>query len=155
MNDTVFKQQLYDVDPEETAEWVDSLDRVLESGGPERARFLLRKVLKRARMQHLGIEAIQTPYINTISPEQEPAFPGDEEMEKRIRRIVRWNAMAMVARANHRYPGIGGHLSTYASAAALYEAGFNHFFHGWVDGGADQVVYLGHAASGIYARAFV
>ena len=106
-------------------------------------------------MQHLGIEVVQTPYINTISPEQEPVFPGDEEMEKRIRRIVRWNAMAMVTRANHRYPGIGGHLSTYASAAALYEVGFNHFFRGKADGGGDQIFFQGHAAPGIYARAFL
>ncbi|MGZ6028738.1 MAG: pyruvate dehydrogenase (acetyl-transferring), homodimeric type [Myxococcaceae bacterium] len=155
MNNALFKQQLYDLDPEETAEWIESLDHVLETEGPERAKFLLRKVLKRARMQHLGIDVIQTPYINTISPEQEPAFPGDEEMEKRIRRIVRWNAMAMVARANHRYPGIGGHLSTYASAAALYEVGFNHFFRGRADGGGDQIYYQGHAAPGIYARAFL
>jgi pyruvate dehydrogenase E1 component len=155
MSDTAFKQQLYDVDPQETKEWVESLDHVLETEGPERARFLLRKVLKRARMQHLGIEVIQTPYINTISPEQEPAFPGDEEMEKRIRRIVRWNAMAMVTRANHRYPGLGGHLSTYASAAALYEVGFNHFFRASADGSGDQIYYQGHAAPGIYARAFL
>jgi pyruvate dehydrogenase E1 component len=155
MNDTAFKKQLYDIDPEETEEWIESLDSVLEAYGPERARFLLRKVLKRARMQHLGIEVIQTPYINTISPEQEPDFPGNEQMEKRIRRIVRWNAMAMVTRANHRYPGIGGHLSTYASAAALYEVGFNHFFRGRADGGGDQVYYQGHAAPGIYARAFL
>jgi pyruvate dehydrogenase E1 component len=155
MNDTAFKQQLYDADPRETAEWIESLDRVLETEGPERAKFLLRKVLKRARMQHLGIEAIQTPYINTISPEQEPSFPGDEEMEKRIRRIVRWNAMAMVTRANHRDPGIGGHISTYASAATLYEVGFNHFFRGKAAGSGDQVYYQGHAAPGMYARAFV
>ncbi len=155
MNDTTFKLQLYDTDPQETAEWIESLDHVLSSAGPERAKFILRKVLKRARMQHLGIEAIQTPYINTISPEQEPAFPGDEEMEKRIRRIVRWNAMAMVTRANHRDPGIGGHLSTYASAAALYEVGFNHFFRGKEDGSGDQVYYQGHAAPGMYARAFL
>jgi pyruvate dehydrogenase E1 component len=155
MNDTAFKHQLYDIDPEETAEWIESLDSVLKAHGPERARFLLRKVLKRARMQHLGMELIQTPYINTISPEQEPAFPGDEAMEKRIRRIVRWNAMAMVTRANHRYPGIGGHLSTYASAAALYEVGFNHFFRGRAEGGGDQIYYQGHAAPGIYARAFL
>ncbi|HVN77081.1 MAG TPA: pyruvate dehydrogenase (acetyl-transferring), homodimeric type [Thermoanaerobaculaceae bacterium] len=155
MNETAFKQQLYDVDPQETSEWVESLDRVLASEGPERAKFLLRKVLKRARMQHLGLEVIQTPYINTISPEQEPAFPGDEEMEKRIRRIVRWNAMAMVTRANHRDPGIGGHLSTYASAAALYEVGFNHFFRGKADGSGDQIYYQGHAAPGMYARAFL
>ena len=148
MDDTAFKQQLYDADPRETSEWIESLDHVLETAGPERAKFLLRKVLKRARMQHLGIEVIQTPYINTISPEQEPAFPGDEEMEKRIRRIVRWNAMAMVTRANHRYPGIGGHISTYASAAALYEVGFNHFFRGKADGSGDQIYYQGHAAPG-------
>ncbi|HNX49389.1 MAG TPA: pyruvate dehydrogenase (acetyl-transferring), homodimeric type [Thermoanaerobaculaceae bacterium] len=151
----LFKQQLFDADPEETQEWVDALDGVLETGGPERARFLLRRVLKRARMQHLGIDVIETPYINTISSEQEPAFPGDEEMEKRIRRIVRWNAMAMVTRANHRSPGLGGHLSTYASAASLYEVGFNHFFRGKAAGSGDQIYYQGHAAPGIYARAFL
>ena len=155
MDETAFKHQLYDIDPGETREWIESLDSVFETEGPERARFLLRKILKRARMQHLGIEVVQTPYINTISPEQEPEFPGDEEMEKRIRRIVRWNAMAMVTRANHRYPGIGGHLSTYASAAALYEVGFNHFFRGKADGGGDQVYYQGHAIPGIYARAYL
>ncbi len=153
--DDVFKQQLYDSDPGETAEWIEALDRVVAERGSERARFLLRKVLKRARMQDLGIEVIQTPYINTISPEQEPPFPGDEEMEKRIRRIVRWNAMAMVTRANRRHPGIGGHLSTYASAAALYEVGFNHFFRGAADGSGDQLFIQGHAAPGIYARAFL
>jgi pyruvate dehydrogenase E1 component len=150
-----FKQQLHDSDPEETREWIDSLDAVIERGGSARAQFLLRKVLKRARMQHLGLELIQTPYINTISPEQEPEFPGDEEMEKRIRRIVRWNAMAMVTRANHRFPGLGVHISTYASAAALYEVGFNHFFRGKADGSGDQIFYQGHAAPGIYARAFL
>jgi pyruvate dehydrogenase E1 component len=150
-----FKQQLYDADPQETQEWVESLDWVLDSQGPERAKFLLRRVLKRARMQHLGMELIQTPYINTVSPEQEARFPGDEEMERRIRRIVRWNAMAMVTRANHRHPGIGGHLSTYASAAALYEVGFNHFFRGKNGDSGDQVFYQGHAAPGIYARAFL
>jgi len=155
MEHMLFKQQLFDADPEETQEWVDALDGVLETGGPERARFLLRRVLKRARMQHLGIDVIETPYINTISSEQEPAFPGDEEMEKRIRRIVRWNAMAMVTRANHRSPGLGGHLSTYASAASLYEVGFNHFFRGKAAGSGDQIYYQGHAAPGIYARAFL
>jgi pyruvate dehydrogenase E1 component len=155
MNDASFKQQLFDADPQETSEWVESLDAVLAEEGPERARFILRKVLKRARMQHLGLELIQTPYINTISPEQEVPFPGDEEMEKRIRRIVRWNAMAMVTRGNHRTPGLGGHLSTYASAAALYEVGFNHFFRGKADGSGDQIFYQGHAAPGIYARAFL
>jgi len=150
-----FKDQLFDADPQETREWIESLDAVLEDEGRARAQFLLRKVLKRARMQHLGIELIQTPYINTISGEQEPAFPGDEAMEKRIRRIVRWNAMAMVSRANSRHNGIGGHLSTYASAAALYEVGFNHFFRGKDAGAGDQVYYQGHAAPGVYARLYL
>jgi pyruvate dehydrogenase E1 component len=153
--DRRFKHQLYDSDPEETEEWIESLDRVIQKDGPNRARFLLRKVLKRARMQDLGLELIRTPYINTISPEQEPEFPGDERMEKRIRRIVRWNAMAMVTRANERYPGLGGHLSTYASAASLVEVGFNHFFRGKANGSGDQVFFQGHAAPGIYARAFL
>jgi pyruvate dehydrogenase E1 component len=153
--DRRFKHQLYDSDPEETEEWIESLDRVIQKDGPNRARFLLRKVLKRARMQDLGLELIRTPYINTISPEQEPEFPGDERMEKRIRRIVRWNAMAMVTRANERYPGLGGHLSTYASAASLVEVGFNHFFKGKANGSGDQVFFQGHAAPGIYARAFL
>lgn len=154
--ETHFKRQLADADPQETQEWIESLDAVAASAGPLRAAFLLRKLLKRARMLGLGIEPIQTPYINTISPEQEPPFPGDEAMEKRIRRIVRWNAMAMVSRANKHYPGIGGHLSTYASAAALYEVGFNHFFRGKNHpGGGDQVFIQGHAAPGIYSRAFL
>ncbi|MGQ9496522.1 MAG: pyruvate dehydrogenase (acetyl-transferring), homodimeric type [Thermoanaerobaculaceae bacterium] len=154
--ETHFKKQLADADPKETQEWVESLDAVVSQAGPLRAAFLLRKLLKRARMLGLGIEPMQTPYINTISPEQEPEFPGDEAMEKRIRRIIRWNAMAMVSRANKHYPGIGGHLSTYASAAALYEVGFNHFFRGkGHPGGGDQVFFQGHAAPGIYSRAFL
>jgi pyruvate dehydrogenase E1 component len=108
-------------------------------------------------MLHVGLPPlVQTRYINTISPEQEPDFPGDERMEKRIRRIIRWNAVVMVARANKIYPGIGGHLATYASSASLYEVGFNHFFHGKDDGFAgDQIFYQGHAAPGIYARAYL
>jgi len=154
--DRTFKHHLYDIDPEETNEWIESLDRVLEKDGPNRARFLLRKILKRARMQDLGLELVRTPYFNTIPPELEPEFPGDEAMEKRIRRIVRWNAMAMVSRANSRFAGLGGHLSTYASAASLYEVGFNHFFRGkrGNDPG-DQIYFQGHAAPGIYARAFL
>ena len=155
MDETSFKRQLPDGDPGETGEWVEALDRIVASEGSERAKFVLRKVLKRARSLGLGLEPIQTPYINTISPEQEAPFPGDEEMEKRIRRIVRWNAMAMVTRANNRHAGLGGHISTYASAAALYEVGFNHFFRGRDGGFGDQVFVQGHAAPGIYARAFL
>jgi len=154
-----FKHQLPDIDERETAEWLESLDQVVGEEGQSRARFLMFKLLKRARQLHVGLPPLtQTRYINTISPEQEPFFPGDEALEHRIRRIVRWNAVAMVLRANNRFAGIGGHLSTYASAASLYEVGFNHFFRGkdGEDGSAgDQVFYQGHAAPGMYARAFL
>src|SRR5881398_175609 len=152
-----FKHQLPDIDPQETQEWVDSLDALVKQSGGDRARFVLYKLLKRARQLQIGLPPLtQTRYINTISPEQEPYFPGDEEMELRIRRIIRWNAVAMVVRANHHYEGIGGHLATYASAASLYEVGFNHFFRGKDDGSSgDQIFFQGHAAPGIYARAFV
>src|SRR5256885_1719852 len=152
-----FKHQLPDIDPQETQEWIESLDALVKQSGGDRARFVLYKLLKRARMLHVGLPPLtQTRYINTISPEQEPYFPGDEEMELHIRRLIRWNAVAMVVRANHHYEGIGGHLATYASAASLYEVGFNHFFRGKDDGqSGDQVYYQGHAAPGIYARAFL
>ena len=152
-----FKHQLPDIDPDETQEWLESLDQVVEQSGETRARFLVYKLLKRARQLQIGLPPLtQTRYINTISPEQEPFFPGDEEIERRIRRLIRWNAAAMVLRANSRFSGIGGHLATYASAASLYEVGFNHFFRGKDDGQpGDQIFYQGHAAPGIYARAFL
>jgi pyruvate dehydrogenase E1 component len=152
-----FKHQLPDIDPDETQEWIDSLDQIVDDEGEIRARFLMFKLLKRARQRHVGLPSLtQTRYINTISPEQEPFFPGDETLERRIRRLIRWNAVAMVLRANTRYPGIGGHLATYASAASLYEVGFNHFFKGKdAPGGGDQIFFQGHAAPGMYARAFL
>jgi pyruvate dehydrogenase E1 component len=152
-----FKHQLPDIDPDETQEWMESLDQVVGQSGETRARFLVYKLLKRARQLQIGLPPLtQTRYINTISPEQEPFFPGDEEIERRIRRLIRWNAVAMVLRANNRFSGIGGHLATYASAASLYEVGFNHFFRGKDDGQpGDQVFSQGHAAPGIYARAFL
>ncbi|MEK6192022.1 MAG: pyruvate dehydrogenase (acetyl-transferring), homodimeric type [Chloroflexota bacterium] len=151
-----FKHQLPDQDPTETEEWLESLDAVVEQAGPERARFILYRLLKRARQLQVGLPPLtQTRYVNTISTEQEPPFPGDEAMELRIRRMIRWNALVMVLRANTRFEGIGGHLSTYASAASLYEVGFNHFFRGWDDGPGDLVYFQGHAAPGIYARAFL
>src|SRR3954447_18277211 len=152
-----FKHQLPDIDTAETDDWIHSLDDVVDQEGETRARFLLYKLLKRARQLQVGLPPLtNTRYINTISPEQEPTFPGDEAMERRIRRLIRWNAVAMVLRANNRYSGIGGHLATYASAATLYEVGFNWFFKGRDDGGpGDQVFYQGHAAPGIYARAFL
>ena len=152
-----FKHQLPDIDPEETEDWLSSLDQVVAQEGEMRARFLMYKLLKRARQLQIGLPPLtQTRYINTISPEQEPSFPGDEELERRIRRLIRWNAVAMVLRANNQFSGIGGHLATYASAATLYEVGFNHFFKGKDgEGSGDQIFYQGHAAPGIYARAFL
>src|SRR3989454_11697548 len=116
-----FKHQLPDIDPEETQEWIESLDELVRIAGTERARFVLYKLLKRARMLHVGLPPLtQTRYINTISPEQEPPFPADEEMEPRIRRMIRWNAVAMVVRANHHFEGIGGPPAAYRSAPAPY-----------------------------------
>jgi pyruvate dehydrogenase E1 component len=152
-----FKRQLPDADPDETAEWLAALEDVVRNQGHERADFLLRRVLKRARQLKVGLPGlVQSRYINTISTEQEPNFPGDEDMELRIRRIIRWNAAVMVVRANKHEAGIGGHLSTYASSASLYEVGFNHFFRGKDDADTgDQIFFQGHAAPGMYARAFL
>jgi pyruvate dehydrogenase E1 component len=152
-----YSHQLPDTDPEETAEWVDSFDAVLDAKGKVRARFLLMNLLERARAQQVGFPAtVSTPYVNTIPPDQEPWFPGDEHVERRIRAFIRWNAAVMVVRANHRSEGIGGHLATYASSASLYEVGFNHFFRGKDSGkSGDQVYFQGHAAPGVYARAFL
>jgi pyruvate dehydrogenase E1 component len=157
IQDEDFKRQLPDRDPTETEDWVDSLDSIVATDGADRAQFILYRLLKRARQLNIGLPSLtQTRYINTISPEQEPSFPGDEQMELRIRRMVRWNAVAMVLRANSKSSGIGGHLATYASAASLYEVGFNHFFRGKdAPGMGDQVYFQGHAAPGIYARAFL
>jgi pyruvate dehydrogenase E1 component len=152
-----FSHQLPDIDPEETAEWIDSFDAVVETQGKTRARYLLMRLLERAQAAQVGFPAtVSTPYINTIPREAEPWFPGDEHMERRIRAYIRWNAAVMVTRANHRSEGIGGHLATYASSASLYEVGFNHFFRGKDDGTAgDQVFFQGHASPGIYARAYL
>ena len=149
--------QLPDIDPEETAEWIDSFDAVVEAQGRPRARFLLMKILERARASQVDFPAtVSTPYVNSIPRDQEPWFPGDEHLERRIRAYIRWNAAVMVTRANQRSEGIGGHLATYASSASLYEVGFNHFFRGKSDGGfGDMVFFQGHASPGIYARAFV
>ncbi|MBK7581672.1 MAG: pyruvate dehydrogenase (acetyl-transferring), homodimeric type [Myxococcales bacterium] len=134
------------------------MESVVQTSGLNRAQYLLKRVLENARRHRiLPPGPLASDYVNTISVDAEPAFPGDEMMEKRIRRIVRWNAVAMVHRANVKFPGIGGHLSTYASSASLYEIGFNHFFQGKdLDGSAgDLIYYQGHAAPGIYARAFL
>jgi pyruvate dehydrogenase E1 component len=149
--------QLPDTDPGETQEWLDSLDSVVIGHGPNRARYLLARLLERAQQSHVSFpEVVSTPYVNTIPFDDEPWFPGDEHLERRIRAYIRWNAAVMVTRANHESDGIGGHLSTFASSAALYEVGFNHFFRGKADGTpGDHVYFQGHAAPGIYARAFL
>ena len=149
--------QLYDSDAGETAEWMDAFDDVVEAHGRTRARYLLLRLLEQARAKNVDFPAtVSTPYVNTIPTDREPQFPGDEDIERRIRAFIRWNAAVMVVRANARSASIGGHLSTYASSAALYEVGFNHFFHGKDDGAAgDQVFFQGHGSPGIYARAFV
>ncbi len=148
--------QLPDNDPGETQEWLDSLDSVVEVHGKNRARYLLARLLERAQETHVNFgETVTTPYVNTIPSEDEPWFPGDEHLERRIRAYIRWNAAVMVTRANHEAEGIGGHLSTFASSASLYEIGFNHFFRGKDNGTVgDHVYFQGHAAPGIYARAF-
>ncbi|HWC24004.1 MAG TPA: pyruvate dehydrogenase (acetyl-transferring), homodimeric type [Flexivirga sp.] len=149
--------QLPDIDPEETQEWLDSLDGIIADGGKTRARYVMLKLLERSREKQIGVPSLTaTDYINTISPEAEPWFPGDEEVERRYRAWMRWNAAMMVHRAQRPGVGVGGHISTYASAATLYEVGFNHFFRGKDHpGGGDQVFIQGHASPGIYSRAFL
>jgi pyruvate dehydrogenase E1 component len=155
--DRTVSSQLPDPDPTETQEWRESLDGVVDHRGTHRARDLMLSVLQRARERRVGVPGLHhTDYINTIPPGSEPAFPGDERVERRIRAYIRWNAAIMVHRAQRPGIGVGGHISTYASAASLYEVGFNHFFRGHdADGGGDQIYFQGHAAPGIYARAFL
>ena len=141
----------------ETREWLESLEFVLRNSGPERVKQLLHDLDTYAH--EAGVElpfTANTPYVNTIPKDQEPKFPGGREIERRIKSLIRWNAMAMVVRANKLDPGIGGHISTYASAATLYEIGFNHFFKGKDNNNqGDQIYFQGHASPGIYARAYL
>ncbi|PRX92482.1 pyruvate dehydrogenase (acetyl-transferring), homodimeric type [Allonocardiopsis opalescens] len=149
--------QLPDIDPGETNEWLESFDTVVGTRGRTRARYVMLRLLERAREQQVGVPGLRsTDYINTIPPEREPWFPGDEYVERRIRAYIRWNAAIMVSRANRPELSVGGHMATYASSASLYEVGFNHFFRGKDHGeSGDQVFIQGHASPGIYARAFL
>jgi pyruvate dehydrogenase E1 component len=154
------KVQEYDVEEiieAETREWLQSLNYVIENEGAERVIHILRQLQIRAQAAGVKLPfTANTPYVNTIRPEDQPTYPGSREIERRIKSIIRWNAMAMVVRANREESGIGGHISTYASAATLYEVGFNHFFKGTgKDHTGDQVYFQGHAAPGIYSRAFI
>jgi pyruvate dehydrogenase E1 component len=149
--------QLPDSDPQETAEWIESLDGLVDSQGTERAQYIMRSLLQRAGARSVGVPMVTTTdYVNTIPVDKEPEFPGDEEVERRYRAWMRWNAAIMVHRAQRPGIGVGGHISTYAGAATLYEVGFNHFFRGKDHpGGGDQVFFQGHASPGMYARAFL
>ncbi|HNQ22005.1 MAG TPA: pyruvate dehydrogenase (acetyl-transferring), homodimeric type [Phycisphaerae bacterium] len=148
---------LTDTDPAETQDWIDSLRGVAQAAGVQRAQYLLARLIAWGQQHNIVAPfTAKTPYVNTIPPAEQPAYPGDREIERRIKSYVRWNAMAMVVRANRRSDGIGGHISTYASAATLLEVGFNHFFRGCTEEPAgDQVFFQGHAAPGIYARAYL
>ena len=149
--------QLPDIDPDETQEWLESLDKLIDDRGRARARYVMLKLLERSREKQVGVPALRsTDYINTIPPEREPWFPGDEDIERRVRAFIRWNAAVMVSGANRKGLEVGGHIATYQSSASLYEVGFNHFFKGHdAEGGGDQIYIQGHASPGIYARAFL
>ncbi|UUW89034.1 pyruvate dehydrogenase (acetyl-transferring), homodimeric type [Pimelobacter simplex] len=149
--------QLPDIDPDETQDWIDSFNALIDERGRERARYVMLRLLERAREAQVGVPALRsTDYINTIPPEREPWFPGDEDVERRIRAFIRWNAAVMVSSANRKGLEVGGHIATYQSSASLYEVGFNHFFRGKEHpGGGDQIFIQGHASPGIYARAYL
>lgn len=149
--------QVPDIDPTETGEWIESLDGLIDEAGGPRARYILLNLLKRARERNVAIPtSINTPYVNTIGVHEEPYFPGDEVMERKYRSWVRWNAAVLVTRAQRPEISVGGHISSYASVATLYEVGLNHFFRGKDHpGGGDQIFFQGHASPGVYARAFL
>lgn len=158
MGELKANDQAVDIDPSETAEWLGSLDYVLKTKGADRVRFLMDQLRDRAAVE--GVEVahdLNTPYVNTIPAAKQPPYPGNRELERRIKSIIRWNAMAMVVRANKRFDGLGGHISTFASSATLYEVAFNHFFKGrGEDGYSGDVIYFqGHASPGMYSRAFL
>ncbi|MCI0377880.1 MAG: pyruvate dehydrogenase (acetyl-transferring), homodimeric type, partial [Gemmataceae bacterium] len=144
-----------DADAAETKEWLDALGGVLLTQGQDRARYLISQLKAKAARNGVDVFTVHTPYVNTIPPERQAPFPGNRELERRIKSVLRWNAMAMVVRANKR-SGVGGHISTYASLATLYEVGFNHFFRGpEAPGGGDFIYFQGHSTPGIYARSFL
>ncbi|MEU2719365.1 pyruvate dehydrogenase (acetyl-transferring), homodimeric type [Streptomyces smyrnaeus] len=149
--------QVPDFDPEETQEWLDSLDAAVDERGRERARYLMLRLIERAREKRVAVpEMRSTDYVNTIATKDEPFFPGNEEIERKILNATRWNAAVMVSRAQRPGIGVGGHIATFASSASLYDVGFNHFFRGKDEGhGGDQIFFQGHASPGIYARAYL
>ncbi|MET0202825.1 MAG: pyruvate dehydrogenase (acetyl-transferring), homodimeric type, partial [Casimicrobiaceae bacterium] len=145
-----------DIDPQETREWLDALDGVLAAEGPDRAHFLIERLIDKARRSGAFMPfSANTAYLNTIPVDKQVRIPGDQNVEHMIRSVVRWNAMAMVVRAN-KHTNVGGHIASFASAATLYDVGFNHFWHAPSDQhGGDLVFFQGHSATGVYARAFM
>ena len=146
-----------DIDPSETKDWIDSLSAVIEKDGNDRAHFLIKELINKAYREGANIPYTQnTPYINTIPPEAEVKSNGDQNIERRIRSLIRWNAAAMVVRANKKFPELGGHIGTFASAATLYDVGMNHFWRAKNNRfGGDLIYFQGHSAPGMYARAFL
>jgi len=143
-----------DSDPLETREWIEALDALIAAEGSERATFLLRRLLQHARTRRVPLpQVLATPYINTIPLAEQPPYPGNLEIESRLSALVRWNALAMVVRANRESGELGGHIASYASAADLFEVGFNHFFKAGQAG--DLVYFQPHSAPGVYARAYL
>ncbi len=146
-----------DIDAAETSEWLEAVDAVVEHDGPDRARQILARAVQRAELAGSGpIASITTPYVNTIPVAREAKLPSDPAIERRLRSIIRWNAMAMVVRANKTSSELGGHIASFQSLATLYEVGYNHFWHAPSDDhGGDLVYFQGHSSPGNYARAFL
>ena len=154
MNSTHLSTPAGDPDPTETTEWTEAFVALVAAQGPERARFVLDQLVRAANTAHIGWSPeLATPYVNSIAVDQQGSFPGDLAIEEKLASLMRWNALAMVARANSAYGELGGHIASYASAADLFEVGFNHFFKGSRAG--DLVFFQPHSAPGVYARAFL
>src|SRR3984885_3950965 len=150
-------QRSVDLDPRETAEWLEALDQIVEEAGSDRVNFLLDKLTERARDNGVTVPIrTMTDYVNTVPADEDVPYPGDRALERRIKSLTRWNAAAMVSHQNKYDAGIGGHIATYSSLATLLEVGFNHFFHGsYGDQPGDLIYFQGHASPGVYARAFL
>ncbi|MBI4937114.1 MAG: pyruvate dehydrogenase (acetyl-transferring), homodimeric type, partial [Nitrosomonadales bacterium] len=146
-----------DIDPQETQEWLDALASVLQHEGPQRAHFLIEQLIAQARLAGTDLPvSATTPYLNTIPPDKEQRSSSNHELEHRIRALTRWNAAMLILNANKESSELGGHIASFASAAMLYDVGFNHFFRGASDAhGGDLVFFQGHSSPGIYARAFL
>ncbi|MBL6969678.1 MAG: pyruvate dehydrogenase (acetyl-transferring), homodimeric type, partial [Gammaproteobacteria bacterium] len=149
--------EMSDKDPQETQEWLEALESVIEFEGSDRAHYLIEKMIDRARRSGANLPySSNTAYVNTIPVAQQKRIPGDQSLEHKLRAYIRWNAMAIVVKANHRPGNVGGHIASFASSATLYDVGFNHFFQGNdAEKGGDLVFFQGHIAPGVYSRAYL